>query len=467
MPHWPEFFGRIADTATRLGVDVFVVGGFVRDDVLRRDGGDEADLMVLSDGIAFATEVAKDLGKNARLTTFKNFGTAQVLWQGMRAEIVGARKESYRAESRNPQVEVGTFEEDMQRRDFTINALSVDIKKLPRVEIIDPFGGLQDLEDKILRTPLDPEITFSDDPLRMLRAARFASQLNFSIVPEAFAAMKNQASRIEILSIERVTEELNKIISSDNPSLGLRILFDAGILQLLLPELTALQGVKTIGKQSHKDNFYHTLQVLDNICLSTDKLYLRWAALMHDIGKAPTQKFDNVLGWTFHGHEVVGERMVPKIFKRLKLPQDERMRYVQKLVLLHLRPIALTHDVSDSAIRRLIVDAGDDLEDLMKLCMADITSKNLEKKHRFIEQFKAVMAKVEEVEEKDHLRNWKPPITGEIIMGTFNLKPSRLVGAIKEAVMEAILDGEIPNEYEPAYACMLKIAEKHNLYPSA
>jgi len=440
----------------------YLVGGVVRDYLLKRQTKD-IDIVVLGDGITFANETASKFDGKSKLSVFKNFGTAHLALQDMEIEFVGARKESYRSDSRKPEVEAGTLEDDLSRRDFTINALAIRLDVGEATDIIDRFDGLGDLEKKIIRTPLNPDITFSDDPLRMMRGIRFASQLGFRLHPETFASIAKNKDRISIISGERIADELNKIVLSPIPSIGFKLLEETGLLQIILPELVTLKGVKTIDNKSHKDNFYHTLQVLDNLARNTDDLWLRWSAVFHDIGKPASQRFHAEEGFTFHGHEVIGAKMVPYLFKKLKLPLNEHMKYVQKLVLLHLRPIALTQEVSDSAIRRLIVDAEDDLEDLLLLCKADVTSKNPEKVKRYLNRFDEVWDKICEVEEKDRMRNWKPPITGEIIMETFGISPSRQVGIIKDAIREAILNGDIHNDYNEAYAMMLALGEAQGL----
>jgi putative nucleotidyltransferase with HDIG domain len=454
----------VEKVSAQLSIPAYVVGGYVRDLLLKRKTKD-VDVVVLGSGTDFAEQVAKTLGKGAKLSVFKNFGTANIKYGKEEVEFVGARKESYLRNSRKPIVEAGTLEDDLSRRDFTINALAVNCDPVHAGEIVDMFKGLEDLENGILRTPLDPDITFSDDPLRMLRGVRFASQLGFKLHPETYRAIAANKDRLQIISRERIADELNKIVLSPIPSVGFKLLYDLGLLQMIMPDLVKLQGVQTIDNKSHKDNFYHTLQVLDNLAQYTDDLWLRWASILHDIGKPASQRYDQEAGWTFHGHEVIGAKMVPRIFKDLKLPLNEKMKYVQKLVMLHLRPIALTQEVTDSAIRRLIVDAGDDLEDLLKLCKADVTSKNPDKVKRYLRRFDEVWEKIKEVEEKDRLRNWKPPITGEIIMDTFGLKPSREVGNIKDAVREAILNGDIPNDYDAAFAYMLDLGKNYGLTP--
>jgi putative nucleotidyltransferase with HDIG domain len=446
----------VSRVAKAMNVPAYVVGGYVRDRLLARPSKD-LDIVCIGSGVDLAENVAYELHPIPRVTVFRRFGTAMLKHGDLEIEFVGARKESYRHDSRKPAVEEGSLEDDQNRRDFTINALAVSLKDEDFGRIIDPFNGLRDLESKIIRTPLEPGKTFSDDPLRMMRAIRFACQLDFNIEPTTFQAIGKYKDRIKIISQERIATELNKIILSPKPSIGFKYLFDSGLLKLIFPEMAALQGVDVKNGRAHKDNFYHTLEVLDNLSKKTDDLWLRWAAILHDIAKPPTKRFEPEHGWTFHGHEVLGANMVPNIFRRLKLPTDHKMKYVQKMVRLHLRPISLTkEEITDSAMRRLLVDADEDLEDLMLLCEADITSKNPAKVKRYLENYELVRERLEAVEARDHLRNWQPPITGEIIMETFKLEPSPQVGIIKNAVREAILEGIIPNEYEAAFAYMLE-----------
>jgi len=450
-----HLFKAIAEVGEEINQPVFIIGGYVRDLILNRASKD-IDFVTAGSGIELAENVAKKL-KTRQISVFKNFGTAMINFQDWELEFVGARKESYQRDSRKPIVENGTLEDDQNRRDFTINALAISLNKDSFGQLIDPFDGVHDIENKIIRTPLNPDITYSDDPLRMLRAIRFSAQLGFTIEQDSLASIKRNADRINIISKERIIDEINKMILSPTPSLGFNLMFDTGLLQHIFPEMVKLHGVEVINGKGHKDNFYHTLEVLDNISLNTNNLWLRWAAIMHDIAKPPTKRFHHELGWTFHGHEDRGARMVPELFKRLKLPLDHKMKYVQKLVLLHLRPISLTKEtITDSALRRLIVEAGDDLEDLMTLCRADITSKNPEKVKKYLSRFDEVVSKLKDVEDRDQLRNWQPPISGELIMQTFDLKPCKEVGEIKMAIREAILDNEIGNSYDEAFQFMLR-----------
>jgi len=455
----------VQQAAMALNYEVYLVGGYVRDLLINKPGKD-IDLVCVGSGIALAKQVSSLLPKPAKVSVFKNFGTAMLSYGGYQLEFVGARKESYRNNSRNPIVEDGSLEDDQKRRDFTINAMAISLNEPTYGTLIDPFEGVLDISKKIIRTPLDPEITFSDDPLRMMRAIRFAAQLSFDIEPETFEAIVKNTSRLEIVSKERITEELNKIILTPKPSYGFKLLFHSGLLQQFFPVLAQLHGVEKRENKTHKDNFYHTLQVLDNICDHTDDLWLRWAALLHDIAKPSTKRFDSRAGWTFHGHEDKGARMVPKIFRNLRLPLNEKMKFVQKLVRLHLRPIALVNTkVTDSAIRRLLYDSGDDLEDLMTLCRADITSKNDEKVKKYLRNFDKVEERVKAVEASDHIRNFQPVLTGEIIMDIFNIPPSPAVGELKEALKEAVMDGKIKNEYQSALHFILDLGKEKGLVP--
>ena len=455
-------FKVVSEIVTEENLEAYVIGGFVRDLILGRPSKD-IDIVVIGNGLDLAEKAGKKL-RVKKVSYFKNFGTAQFLYKDLDVEFVGARKESYRRDSRKPIVEDGTLQDDQNRRDFTINALALSLHADNFGELIDPFGGLKDLEEGIIRTPLEPSKTYSDDPLRMMRAVRFAAQLDFKIERESLESISENAERLEIISRERIMDELNKIILCDRPSRGFKLLFATKLLHQFFPEMVKLHGIETIDGKSHKDNFYHTLEVLDNICETTDDLWLRWAAILHDIAKPPTKRFDPKVGWTFHGHEDVGARMIPKIFKRLKLPLDAKMKYVQKMVRLHLRPIALVKGhVTDSAIRRLLYEAGDDIDDLMKLCNADITSKNEHKVRRYKNNFKIVKEKLIAVEEKDKVRNFQPPVDGELIMETFGLKPCHEIGIIKNRIKEAILEGEINNDYHQAVAFMLELGKELGL----
>lgn len=449
-----KIFQIIADVCSQHNFDAYVIGGYVRDLILKRASKD-IDIVVVGDGVSVAAAVASKLGKAGDMKFYGQFGTAMVRYGDYVIEFVGARKESYKLISRKPEVEKGSLSDDQRRRDFTINALAISLNKDNFGQLIDPFNGIKDLQSKLIRTPLDPDITYSDDPLRMMRAIRFATQLRFTIHPRSLEAIQRNKNRLRIVSAERITDELNKIILTSKPSVGFKLLFDTGLLHIFFPQFTLLQGVETVNGKSHKDNFYHTLEVLDNLCKTSDDLWLRWAALLHDIAKPATKKFEPEAGWTFHGHEFRGAKMVPGIFKNLRLPLNEPMKFVQKMVLLHLRPIVLAQEiVTDSAIRRLLYDAGDDIDALMLLCEADITSKNEYKVKRYRENFELVRQKLKEIEEKDRIRNWQPPVDGEIIMQVFGLQPGKQVGLIKNAIREAILDGVIGNNFEEAYQLM-------------
>jgi poly(A) polymerase len=452
-----EVFQTLSRCVDALNIESYLVGGFVRDHLLGRDKAKDIDVVAIGSGIELAKAVQKELPGAQSVKIFKSYGTAMVKWRDLTLEFVGARKESYSEESRNPSVSKGTLEDDQNRRDFTINALAVSLNSHNKGSLIDPFNGLDDLEIGVIKTPLEPGVTYSDDPLRMLRAIRFATQLNFEIEVQSLKSIKKNADRIAIISKERIVEELHKIMLTPQPSIGFLLLEQNGLLELILPELIQLKGIEEIEGQRHKDNFYHTLEVVDNICEHTDDLWLRWAALLHDIGKAPTKKFHPKIGWTFHAHEFVGSKMVYKLFKRLKMPLNEKMKYVQKLVMMSSRPIIISEEiVTDAAVRRLVFDAGEILEDLITLCEADITTKNPARFKRYHNNFKIVRHKIEEVEERDRIRNFQPPVSGEMIMKHFNLSPCKEIGLIKEAIKEAILEGEIPNEYDAAFELMLK-----------
>jgi putative nucleotidyltransferase with HDIG domain len=459
-----KIFEIISKASQELNLDSYVIGGFVRDLILKRDFKKDIDIVAVGSGIELALKVSELLPNKPKVQVFKTYGTAMLRFEDTEIEFVGARKESYNLESRNPVVENGTLQDDQNRRDFTINALAISLNPNNYGELLDPFNGLVDLENKTIKTPLNPDITYSDDPLRMLRGIRFATQLNFEIEENSLHSITKNKDRINIISGERIVDELNKILSTDKPSIGFLLLYKTGLLDIILPELTALNNVEEIEGHTHKNNFYHTLEVVDNICPNTTDVWLRWAALLHDIGKAPTKRFNKKQGWTFHGHEFLGGKMAKKIFERLHMPLNQKMKFVQKMVMMSSRPIVLSQDlVTDSAVRRLVFDAGEDVENLMILCQADITTKNPHKFKKYHQNFELVRQKIVEVEERDSVRNFQPPISGEQIMELFNLKPSREIGILKEAVKEAILEGEIPNEYQAAYEFVLKRAEKLGL----
>ncbi len=458
-----DIFSIIAKASEILEVKSYVIGGFVRDFILQRGTAKDIDVVTIGSGIALAKKVASLLANKPKVQVFKTYGTAMLRYKDIELEFVGARKESYAEDSRNPEVTEGTLEDDQNRRDFTINALAISLNNDDYGSLLDPFNGIKDLANKIIKTPLNPDITYSDDPLRMMRAIRFATQLNFEIEEHSLKAIAKNAPRLAIITKERIIVELNKIIDAKKPSIGFLLLEKTNLLEMILPELIALKGVEEVEGQKHKDNFYHTLEVLDNISRTTEDTWLRWAALLHDIGKAPTKRFHKKIGWTFHAHEFVGSKMVYKLFKRLKLPLNTKMKFVQKLVMLSSRPIVLATDVTDAAVRRLVFDAGDDIDALMTLCEADITTKNPKKFERYHKNFEDVREKIKEVEERDHVRNFQPPISGELIMETFNLKPCREIGQIKDAIKEAILEGEIANDYDEAFQYMLRRAEKLGL----
>ena len=458
-----EIFEMISQASQQLGLESYVIGGFVRDYFLKRGTAKDIDIVTIGSGIDLAEKVASLLPNKPKVQVFKTYGTAMLRYKDIEIEFVGARKESYSEESRNPEVSEGNLQDDQNRRDFTINALALSLNEANFGELLDPFKGIEDLENGILRTPLNPDITYSDDPLRMMRAIRFASQLNFKIEKNSLSAITNNSERLEIITRERIVDELNKVMSSEKPSIGFLLLEETKLLAQIIPELIDLKGVEEVEGQKHKDNFYHTLEVVDNISKNTEDVWLRWAALLHDIGKAPTKKFSKKVGWTFHSHEFVGSKMVYKLFKNLKMPLNNKMKFVQKMVLLSSRPIVLATDVTDAAVRRLVFDAGDDINSLMTLCEADITTKNPKKFKRYHQNFEEVRSKIKEVEERDRVRNFQPPVSGEEIIEAFNLKPCKEIGIIKEAIKEAILDGKIPNEHKQSYDFMIAIGKKLGL----
>lgn len=458
-------FKIISKSANEIGVDAYAIGGFVRDFILQRGQAKDIDVVAIGDGIKLAKQVAKNLPTKPKVQVFKTYGTAMLMFDNIEIEFVGARKESYTQDSRNPAIENGTLQDDQNRRDFTINALALSLNKANFGDLLDPFNGVVDLENKIIQTPLNPNVTFSDDPLRMMRGIRFATQLNFIIENQSLEAITRNSDRIKIITNERIVVELNKILESKKPSIGFLLLEQTGLLKHIIPELTALKGIDEVEGQRHKDNFYHTLEVVDNIALNTNNLWLRWAALLHDIGKAPTKRFSKKVGWTFHAHEFEGSKMVYHLFKRLKMPLNDKMKFVQKMVFMSSRPIVLAQEVTDSAVRRLVFDAGNYVEDLMTLCEADITTKNSKKFAKYHNNFKIVREKIVEVEARDHVRNFQPPISGEEIMKTFNLKPSKEIGLIKDVIKEAILEGDIVNDYEAAFQLMITEGKRLGLTP--
>ena len=460
----PDIFKIISDSADELGLESYIVGGFVRDLILNRSVKKDIDIMCIGSGIDLAKAVQKKINSNVKINIFKRYGTAMINYGDYQVEFVGSRKESYSEDSRNPSVESGSFMDDMLRRDFTINTLAIILNKEKFGDLIDTFGGIQDLEKKVIVTPSEPNKTFSDDPLRMLRAVRFACQLNFNIDQKTIDSIIKNSHRLKILSPERISDEINKILMSDNPSIGFKSLEKMNLLKYILPELIDLKGVEEVEGQTHKDNFYHTLEVVDNISKNTSNLWLRWAALLHDVGKAPTKKFDKKIGWTFHGHEYIGSKMVKKIFQRLNLPLNETLKYVQKIVMMSSRPIVISEDIAtDSAVRRLIYDAGNSIDDLLTLCEADITTKNIKKSIKYQNNFKIVRKKITDVEERDSIRNFQPPITGEIVMEYYKIKPCKEIGIIKEKIKNAILDGEIQNDHNEAFELMIKIGKSLGL----